>query len=57
MIIIGKVFKNYQNTMLSSFMANVCINIALDNFIIRPIIIAVIALPLSRSTVIQAYIA
>ena len=49
LVVIGVIFKNYKNTVLSSFITNTCVNVALDNFIVRPIIVTLIGLPLSRS--------
>ena len=55
-VIIGIVFKNYKNSVLSSFVADACINIALDSFIVRPILITLIGLPLSKSISVANYV-
>lgn len=55
MIVIGIVFKNYQNSILTTFMTNVCINTVLDNFLIRPIAMVLIGIPLSRSATFAAF--
>jgi len=45
----GLMFKNYKNSMLANFVANLAINLSLDNFVARPILTFIAALPLSRS--------
>ena len=56
LLVIGVIFKNYKNTVLNSFITNACINIALDNFIVRPMIVTLIGLPLSRSLMAVNYV-
>jgi len=54
--LIGITYKNYKNSVLNTFITDACINIALDNFIVRPIIVTLIGLPLSRSLVAVNYV-
>jgi uncharacterized membrane protein YvlD (DUF360 family) len=56
-IVIGGAFKNYKNSVLQSFLADFAINVALDNFVVRPILVTLISLPLSRSVTVQEFIA
>jgi uncharacterized membrane protein YvlD (DUF360 family) len=56
-IVIGGVFKNYKNSILSSFAIDFAINIALDNFVVRPILVTLVSLPLSRSVTVREFIA
>jgi hypothetical protein len=56
LLVIGVIFKNYKNTVLNSFITKACINIALDNFIVRPMIVTLIGLPLSRSLMAVNYV-
>lgn len=56
MAMIGIVFKNYQNTALTKFLGNFAINLALDNFLVRPAAILLIGLPLSKSITIQQHV-
>ena len=53
---IGKVFKNYKNSVLTTFISEACVNLALDNFIVRPLFIVLIGLPLSRSITVVNYV-
>lgn len=48
-ILIALLFKNYRNSQLRAFIANCAINIALDNFAVRPAAILVFGALLSRS--------
>jgi len=48
-VVIGITYKNYKNSVLNTFITDACVDIALDNFIVRPIIVTLIGLPLSRS--------
>ncbi|MCB0370929.1 MAG: hypothetical protein KDD45_16280 [Bdellovibrionales bacterium] len=49
LIMIGIVYKNYQNSILGAFLANAAINLAFDNFLIRPTMAIIVGLPLSLS--------
>lgn len=55
MLAIRLVFKNYQNSILLSYLTNAAINIALDNFLVKPLLLIVVGLPLSRSSRIVGY--
>ena len=55
-VVIGITYKNYKNSALTTFMTDACVNIALDNFIVRPIVVTLLGLPLSRSLVAMNYV-
>lgn len=55
-IMIARVYKNYHNTTLIAFLTNAGISIVLDNFLVRPMMVVLIGLPLSKSSLIQGYI-
>jgi NADH:ubiquinone oxidoreductase subunit 6 (subunit J) len=55
-IMIARVYKNYHNTTLTTFLGNAGISIVLDNFLVRPVMVVLIGLPLSKSSSIQGYI-
>ena len=48
-IMIALLFKNYRNSELRTFITNCGINIALDNFAVRPVAIIILGTLLSRS--------
>ena len=47
---IGLVYKNYQNSVLTTFLANAGINIVIDTFLVRPTMSVIIAIPLSLNS-------
>ena len=49
LILIGVLFKNYKNIALKQFIISALVNIALDNFVVRPIASIIFGLILSRS--------
>jgi len=53
---IGMVYKNYHNSVLALSGTAFAINIALDNFVFRPLIALILSLPLSRSQTVQSFI-
>jgi hypothetical protein len=46
---IALLFKNYRNSELRTFITNCGVNIALDNFAVRPVAIIILGTLLSRS--------
>ena len=57
LFMVSQIYKNYHNSLLTPFLANAAINIALDNFLVRPLLTLVIATAISFSQNIVAYIA
>jgi hypothetical protein len=54
--LIALLYKNYRNILLKQFIANCVINLAIDNFALRPIALIILSLPLSRSSKVIEYI-
>lgn len=54
--LIALLFKNYRNILLKQFIANCAINLAIDNFAVRPIAAILLSLPLSRSNKVIEFI-
>jgi hypothetical protein len=54
--LIALLYKNYRNILLKQFIANCAINLAIDNFALRPIALILLSLPLSRSNKLIDYI-
>ena len=48
-VLIGLTFKSYKNIMMRQLLVNIGINFALDNLIVRPFALLLLALPLSKS--------
>jgi hypothetical protein len=48
--VIGVTFKNYYNSTLTTFLANLGLNIVIDNFLIKPTMALAIGIPLSFSS-------
>ena len=44
---IGIIYKNYQNSLLTAFLANAGLNLVFDNFVVRPTISILVGIPLS----------
>lgn len=55
-ILIGLMFKNYRNSELRAFISAAAINIALDNFAVRPVFIIMFGTILSKSHAYLQYI-
>ena len=55
-LLIGAFYKNYKNTHLRSFISNCGINLALDNFAVRPLVCLLFSLPFSRNEKVTRYI-
>lgn len=55
-MLIGAFYKNYKNIGLLSFINNCGINLAIDNFAVRPIICLLFSLPFSRNEKAARYI-
>ena len=53
---IGLTYKNYSNSALTSSATAFAINISIDNFVVRPVLSFLIAIPLSQSQTIQAFV-
>ena len=47
---IGMIYKNYQNSVLSTFLGNFGLNLVFDNFVVRPTMSVIIGIPLSLSS-------
>lgn len=45
---IGFTYKNYKNSKLNIYISNVGFNLLLDNFVMRPIMSILLAIPMSR---------
>ena len=56
LLLIGLIFKTYQNSVLSSFLVSAALNIVFDNFVVRPVMSLILAIPLSLSSSMQEYI-
>jgi hypothetical protein len=56
-VLIGLLFKNYKNIELNLFIVDCMINLAIDNFAVRPLAVVLLSLPLSRSEAVMQYIA
>lgn len=54
--LIALLYKNYRNSLLRQFVTNCAINLAIDNFAVRPIALLLISLPLSRSSAVMGFI-
>lgn len=54
--IIGAVFKSYYNSVLTTFLANVGLNLVFDNFVVRPTMALIIGIPISLSTSVHEYV-
>ena len=54
---IGLTYKNYKNSALIEAATAFGINLALDNLAVRPLVVFIAALPLSRSFTVLASIA
>ena len=53
---IGLVFKMYQNSVLLTFLGNFGLNIALDNFAVRPTMAIILGIPLSLNGSVYDYV-
>jgi hypothetical protein len=49
-------YKNYRNSLLKQFVANCAINLAIDNFAVRPLAAIILSFPLSRSNKVMEYV-
>ena len=56
LVMIGLIYKNYKNSRLSPYASNVGFNLLIDNFVMRPIMSILIAIPLSRLEVANSLI-
>ena len=54
--LIGAVYKSYYNSALTTFLANVGLNLVFDNFVVRPTMTLIIGIPLSLSTTVHEYV-
>jgi Mn2+/Fe2+ NRAMP family transporter len=48
LILIGLTFKNYKNSKLNAYANSFALNLLLDNFVARPIMSVLFAIPLSK---------
>lgn len=55
-MLIGAFYKNYKNIGLRSFINNCGINLAIDNFAVRPLVCLLFSLPFSRNEKATRYI-
>lgn len=56
LIMINQIYKNYYNSVLSTFLTNAGICLVLDNFLVRPAMVILVGLPLSKSETIQGFL-
>ena len=56
MVLLWFVYKNYNNALLLSAILNFFITLALDNFVVRPVILAIYAYPIKNIHFIDVFI-
>lgn len=56
LMLIGLTYKNYKNSKLSTYANSTAFNLLLDNFVARPIISVLFAIPMSRLDAVSSFI-
>ncbi len=56
LFLLGLVYKNYRNTMLINSSINLLINLALDNMVVKPVLLMFFAIPIRNIQFVDDFI-